>query len=101
MEKKKGVKKQKNVTFIGVRPINEYAKGIATQFTHKKEKEMIIKARGNNMEKAINVCEQVKEKFSKEKPILIKDVKIEKEKVTTEDGKNKTIQTIEIKLKQK
>ena len=42
MEKKKGVKKQKNVTFIGVRPINEYAKGIATQFTHKKEKEMII-----------------------------------------------------------
>jgi len=101
MINKKGAKKQKNITFIGTKSTNEYVKGIATQFTHKKEKEMIIKARGNNMEKAIQVCEQVKEKFSKEKPIMVKDAKIEKEKVISKDGTSRTIQTIEIKLKQK
>ena len=101
MAKEKGVKKQKNITFIGTKSVIEYVKGIATQFTHKKEKEMIIKARGNNMEKAIDVCEQVKEKFKNEKPIMIKNAKIGKEKFISKEGKDQTVQTIEIKLKQK
>jgi len=101
MESKKESKKKKNITFIGEKSITEYVRGIATQFTHKKEKEMIIKARGNNMEKAIKVCEQVKEKFSKEKPVIIKDAKIGREKLVSKDGKDKDVQTIEIKLKQK
>ncbi len=101
MVNKTSAKKQKNITFIGTKSINEYARGIATQFTHKQEKEMIIKARGNNMEKAIQVCELVKEKFSKEKPVIIKDAKIEKEKVASKEGEERLIQTIEIKLKQK
>jgi len=94
-------KKKKNITFIGEKPIIEYVKGIATQFTHKKEKEMFICARGNNMEKAINVCEKVKEKFSKEKPVIIKEAKIEKEILKSKDGKNKSVQTIEITLRRK
>ena len=100
MESKKGTKKQKNVTFIGTKSAAEYARGIATQFTHKKEKEMTVKARGSNMEKAIEVCEKVKEKFKNEKPVMVQDAKIGQEKLE-EDGKKRTVQTIEIKLKQK
>lgn len=97
---KKSGKKQKNVTFIGTKSVTEYVRGIATQFTHKKEKEMIIKARGRNMEKAIEVCEKVKNKFKDEKPVMVQDAKIGQEKLE-EDGKTRIVQTIEIKLKQK
>jgi DNA-binding protein len=97
MEKQKS--KDDNVIFIGTKPFMNYVTGAVMQFTTKDSEEVVIKARGNFISRAVNVAEVVRKKFLKEKNLQIKDIKIDSEELTNKEGKKMNVSTIEITLK--
>jgi|TARA_Y100000310_G_C20664901_1_gene806932 DNA-binding protein len=97
MEEQKS--KNDNVIFIGTKPFMNYVTGTVMQFTTKDSEEVIIKARGNFISRAVNVAEVVRKKFLKEKNLQIKDIKIDSEELENKDGKKMNVSTIEITLK--
>ena len=90
--------KDDNVIFIGTKPFMNYVTGVVMQFTTKDSKEVVIKARGNFISRAVNVAEVVRKKFLKEKNLQIKEVKIDSEELKNKDGKKINVSTIEITL---
>ncbi len=85
-----------NVVYIGKKNVMAYVLAVVTQF-NQGAKEVVIKARGRAISRAVDVAEIVRTKF-------ITDAKIDSittstEEVTSEDGRNLRISAIEIKLK--
>ena len=68
---------------------------VSTQFT-RNAKEVVIKARGRAISRAVDVAEIVRNRFIPE--ASVKDIKIGTEEVTTEDGKTVRLSSIEIVL---
>ncbi len=90
--------KDDNVIFIGVKPFMNYITGVAMQFTTKQRNEVIIKARGKSINRAVNVAEAIRKRFLKDKNIGIKDIKIDSEELENKEGKKINVSTIEITL---
>ena len=90
--------KDENVIFIGEKPIMNYVTGVAMQFNAKNSKEVIIKARGKFISKAVDVAEVSKNRFLKEQNIKVKDIKISSEEFENKEGKKINVSIIEITL---
>lgn len=97
MEKQRN--KDENVIFIGTKPFMNYVTGTIMQFTTKDSEEVVIKARGSFISRAVNVAEVVRKRFLKEKNLQIKDIKIDSEELKNKDGKKINVSTIEITLR--
>ena len=69
------------------------------QFTTKKRDEVIIKARGKFISRAVDIAEVVKKRFLKDQNIKIKDIKIDSEEFENKEGRKINVSTIEITLK--
>ncbi len=93
--------KSENVIFIGSKPFMNYVTGVVTQFSTKNQKQVIIKARGKFITRAVDVADGTVKRFLKDSNILVKDVKIGSEEFKNQDGKNINISTIEICLEKK
>ena len=87
-----------NTVFIGTKPFMNYVTSVAMQFTAKNMDEVIIKARGNSINRAVDVVEAVRKRFLKDKNIDIKDIKIDSEELENKTGKKMNVSTIEIVL---
>lgn len=85
-----------NTIFIGKKPLVNYIKSVLIQFNKMNASEVIIKARGKFISKAVDVAEIVKRTLEK-KGVQVKDIKIASEHFETE-GKTTTISTIDIIL---
>jgi DNA-binding protein len=85
-----------NIIFIGNKPPMNYVIAVLTEF--KKSSEVIIKARGRSIGKAVETAELVRRKFFDSAEIY--DVKLDLEKII-DDKTNKSmdIPSIEIYLK--
>ncbi len=82
-----------NVIFIGKKPLMNYVLAVVTQLNAGSD-EVIIKARGMSISRAVDVAEIVRNRFlvgSK-----VKDIKIGTEVLTREDGTNTKVSSIEI-----
>ena len=75
-----------------------YVSGVVIQFTTKNASEVIIKARGKYVGRAVDIAEMSSKKFLKD-IVHVKDVNIDSEEFSTEEGKNIRVSSIEIKLK--
>jgi DNA-binding protein len=75
-----------------------YVTGVVMQFTTKGSKEVVVKARGKFISRAVDVSEVVKKKFLKEQSLKIKDIKIDSEEFENKEGKKVNVSTIEITL---
>lgn len=95
MEKKEG---NENTIFIGSKPFMNYVTGIVMQFTTKNKEEVVIKARGKWISRAVDVVEAVRKKFLRDKNLKIKNVLIDSEELETNDGKKVNVSSIEIVL---
>jgi DNA-binding protein len=93
--------KQDNIVFIGTKPFMNYVTSIAIQFTTKERSEVIIKARGKSINRAVDVAEVVRKRFLKDKNIDIKEVKIDSEELENKEGKKINVSIIEITLVKK
>jgi len=93
--------KNDNVIFIGTKPFMNYVTSVAIQFTNKGMNEVIIKARGNSISRAVDVAEAIRKRFLKDRNIDIKEVKIDSEELENKEGKKMNVSTIEIILTKK
>ncbi|MBW2977395.1 DNA-binding protein Alba [Candidatus Woesearchaeota archaeon] len=86
-----------NNIFIGGKPFMNYVTGVVMQFTTKNANEVIVKARGKFISRAVDVSEVAAKRFL-EGSVAVKDIKIDSEEFTNKEGKNVRVSTIEITL---
>ncbi len=96
-----GKKTDENVIFIGNKPFMNYVTGVVMQFTTKGSNEVIIKARGKFISRAVDVAEVATKKFLKEQNIEVKDIRIDSEEFENKEGKKVNVSTLEITLGKK
>jgi DNA-binding protein len=87
-----------NIIFIGEKPFMNYVTGVVTQVKTKNQKEVVIKARGKFISRAVDVAEVSAKKFLKEENMRVKDIKINSEEFENKEGKKVNVSTIDITL---
>jgi DNA-binding protein len=99
VEKKE--KTNDNVVFIGNRPFMNYVTGVVMQFTSQNQKEVVIKARGKFISRAVDVAEVITKRFLKDQGVVVKNIKIDSEEFENKEGKKVNVSTIDIVLGKK
>jgi archaea-specific DNA-binding protein len=89
-----------NSIFIGTKPFMIYVTSVVMQFTTKNVNEVVIKARGKFISRAVDVAEVASKRFL-ENSVNVKDIKINSEGFKNKIGKDITVSTIEILLGRK
>ncbi|MBR9691544.1 DNA-binding protein Alba [Candidatus Woesearchaeota archaeon] len=92
--------KDSNSIFVGGKPFMNYVTGVVMQFTTKDADEVVIKARGKFISRAVDIAEVAAKRFL-ERTSEIKDIKIDSEEFQNNEGKTVRVSTIEITLKKK
>lgn len=87
-----------NSIFIGGKPFMNYVTGVVMQFTTKGADEVIVKARGKFISRAVDVSEVATKRFL-EGQAKVKEVIINSEEFENTEGKTVRVSTIEIILK--
>ena len=87
-----------NVVFIGIKPFMNYVTSVIMLLTTKNMGEVVIKARGKWISRAVDVAEIVIKKFLKERNLKISNVKIDSDERENDEGKKINVSTIEITL---
>ena len=89
-----------NNIFIGGKPFMNYVTGVVMQFTTKNANEVIVKARGKFISRAVDVSEVAAKRFL-EGTVGIKDIKVDSEEFQNKEGKQVRVSTIELALVRK
>ena len=84
-----------NVIYVGSKPPMNYVLAIVTQFNSGSD-EVIIKARGRAISRAVDAAEITRNRFVTD--AKIKDIKIGTESITNEEGRNSNVSSMEITL---
>ncbi|MBA3044144.1 DNA-binding protein Alba [archaeon] len=85
---------EENTVFIGSKPTMNYVLAVVTQFNSGNE--VVLKARGRAISRAVDVAEIVRNRFISD--AKVKDIKIGTEPLTTEEGRTTNISSIEISM---
>ena len=91
--------KESNTVFIGNKPIMNYVLASVTLFGTGNAKEIILKARGRAITTAVDVAEIVKRRFMEN--VKITNVSIGTEEIPNQEGKTRSVSTIEINMAKK
>ena len=89
-----------NSIFIGAKPFMNYVTGVVMQFTTKNAEEVVVKARGKFISRAVDVAEVATKRFL-EGQVELKGIAINSEEFTNKEGKRVRVSTIEITMKKK
>ncbi len=82
-----------NTVYIGKKPTMNYVLAVVTQF-NSGSNEVVIKARGRSIGRAVDVAEIVRHRFIPDSKL--KDIQISTEQVTSEEGRTANVSSIEI-----
>lgn len=93
-------RKDDNVVFIGEKPFMNYVRAVEIQLGNTENKEVVIKARGKFISRAVDV-EQVAKHGPIGKETTTKSIKTESEEFTNKEGRKVKVSTIEITLVKK
>jgi DNA-binding protein len=89
-----------NVIYVGNKPPMSYVLAVVTQFQSGGSDEVVIKARGRAISRAVDAAEITRNRFVKDAEI--KDIKIGTESITNEEeGRTSNVSSIEICLAMK
>jgi len=88
-----------NIIYVGNKPSMSYVLAVVTQFQRSGSDEVVLKARGRAISRAVDTAEIVRNRFMKE--VKIKDIKIGTESITNEEGRTSNVSSIEIFLSSK
>ena len=86
-----------NSIFIGGKPFMNYVTGVVMQFTTKNADDVIIKARGKFISRAVDVAEVASKRFL-ENSVAVKGIRIDSEGFKNTEGRDVRVSTIEITL---
>ncbi len=84
-----------NSVFIGEKPFMNYVTSLMMQFTARGSSEVIVKARGKHISRAVDVVEVARTRFM-DNNIFIKEVSIGSEEFQGKEGKMIRVSTLEI-----
>jgi DNA-binding protein len=88
-----------NVVLVGKKPVMNYVLAALT-LLNQGVSEIIIKARGRAISKAVDTVEIVRNRFLPDK-IEVKEIRIGSQTVTSQDGRQSRVSTIEIAIRKK
>tara|TARA_Y100000310_G_scaffold333007_1_gene409679 strand:+ start:352 stop:654 length:303 start_codon:yes stop_codon:yes gene_type:complete len=100
MEAGQPTKDTDNVIFVGSKPFMNYVTGVVMQFTTQGASEVIIKARGKFIAKAVDIEEVASKRFLESK-VEVYRVELDSEEFKNKEGKQVRVSTIEIYVKKK
>ena len=100
-EQKTEKRSDDNVVFIGSKPFMNYVTGVVMQFTTKGSPEVIIKARGKFIGRAVDVAAVAAKRFLSGHNIKVKAIKIDSEEFENKEGRKVNVSIIEITLAKK
>ena len=86
-----------NIIYVGNKPPMSYVLAVVTEFKKDNANEVIIKARGRAISRAVDAAEIVRNRFVTE--AVVSDIKISTESVTNDEGRTHNVSSIEIRLK--
>ena len=89
-----------NCVFIGNKPFMNYVTGVVMQFTAKNAEEVVVKARGKFISRAVDVTEVAMKRFL-ENTVYLKGIRIDSEDFKNLEGRDVRVSTIEITLGKK
>ena len=89
-------KTDKNTIYVGKKPAMNYVLAVVTQFNTSGSDEVVIKARGRAISRAVDTAEIVRNRFVKDADV--KDIIISTESMTNEEGRTSNVSSIEIVL---
>ena len=89
-----------NAIFVGEKPFMNYVTAVVMQFTTKDAKEVLIKARGKFIARAVDIVEVSTKRFL-EGQIETKNISINSEEFENKEGKKVRVSPIEIALGKK
>ena len=90
-----------NAVFIGGKPFMNYVTGVVMQFTTKGAREVVIRARGKFISRAVDIAEVCKKRFLKDHNIEVKSIKTDSEEFENKEGRKVNVSTIDITLGKK
>lgn len=93
-------KTDEHSVFIGGKPFMNYVTGVVMQFTTQNAKEVVVKARGKFISRAVDVAEVVLKRFL-ENQVDLGNIKIDSEEFENKEGRQVRVSTIEISLLKK
>ena len=88
---------EENSIFVGNKPFMNYVTGVVMQFTTKGASEVVVKARGKFISRAVDIAEVSSKRFL-QGGVAIKDIKVDSEEFKNQEGKIVRVSTIEITL---
>jgi DNA-binding protein len=88
-----------NVIYIGNKPVMSYVLAVVTQFNTGLSDEVLIKARGRAISRAVDTAEVVRNKFMR--GLDVKDIKMGTEQLVGGEGDKMNVSSLEITLKAK
>jgi DNA-binding protein len=94
------INKTDNFFFVGEKPLMNYVTAAVMHFTSKNAPEIILKARGKFMSRAIDVSQVLVNRFLKEQAYL-DNVKLGSEEFTNKENRKVRVSAIEITIKRK
>jgi DNA-binding protein len=89
---------ENNIILVGEKSFMAYVTGVVMQFTTLNSNEVIIKARGKFIAKAVDIAEVARKRFLENK-VSVDKVLINSEDFTNKEGKLIRVSTIEIYMK--
>ena len=92
-------KTDENTIFIGSKPPMSYVLAVVTQFNTSGSDEVVIKARGRAISRAVDTAEIVRNRFVTDAGV--KEINISTEVLTNEEGRTSNVSSIEIILTRK
>ncbi len=88
---------EENSIFVGNKPFMNYVTGVVMQFTTKGASEVVVKARGKFISRAVDIAEVASKRFL-QGGVGIRDIKVDSEEFKNQEGKIVRVSTIEITL---
>lgn len=86
---------EENVVYIGNKPVMNYVLAVVTQM-NSGVSEVMLKARGRAISRAVDVAEIVRNKFIPE--VQLGSIEISTEEIQNAEGSNSNVSAIEIQL---
>ena len=88
-----------NVIFVGNKPPMSYVLAVVTEFKKEGTDEVVIKARGRAISRAVDTAEIARKRFVTD--VDVKEIKIGTENITNAEGVAHNVSSIEIHLVKK
>jgi archaea-specific DNA-binding protein len=86
-----------NSIFIGEKPFMNYVTSVVMQFTNYGVDDVIIKARGKFISRAVDIAEVCTKRFLKGK-VEVKSIRIDSEEFQNKEGKDIRVSIIEVTI---